>query len=112
MDTLYKILQLIKKNGLTENEFTKKVGLNKSAVSDWKSGKTSSYNKHLPKIAEVLDVSIDYLLDNSIPTNKNNDEKELNLNSDELLFLIEYRKLSPRKKTILIGKLYELVDNN
>lgn len=108
---LTNILFLIRKNGLTENEFTKKVGLNKSAVSDWKAGKTKSYNKHLPKIAEVLGVSVDELLDtsnlNSLISSK---EQDTELKSDEVCLLTEYSKLSQRSKTILMGKLYELVD--
>ncbi len=112
MDTLYKILSLIKKNGLSDNEFTKKAGLNKSAVSDWKSGKTSSYNKHLPKIAEVLGVTTDYLIDTSNSDGTYREKKELKLNNEEINFLIEYRKLPPKKKIILMGKLYELTNSN
>ena len=31
-------------------------------VSDWKSGKSKSYTKYLPQIAEFFGVSVDYLL--------------------------------------------------
>ncbi len=63
MDTLHKIMDLLWKNGMTEADFCNKVGINKSAVTDWKKGKTKSYMKHIPKIADVLNVSADYLLE-------------------------------------------------
>ncbi len=62
MDTLYKILDLLWKSGLSETEFCQKAGINRSAVTDWKKGKTKSYKKHLSKIAEVLDTDVEYLL--------------------------------------------------
>lgn len=63
MDTMHRILDLIWRNGLSEIEFCQKAGINRSAVTDWKKGKTKSYMKHIPKIAEVLGVSVDYLLE-------------------------------------------------
>lgn len=68
MDLLSKILYLISKNGITELEFTQKVGLNKTAVTEWKRGKTQSFKKHIPKIAIALNVSEDFLL-HDIPEN-------------------------------------------
>lgn len=68
MDLLGKILYLIPKNDMTELEFTQKVGLNKTAVTEWKRGKTQSFKKYIPKIAAVLNVSEDFLL-NDTPEN-------------------------------------------
>ena len=65
MDTLDKILLLLKQRGMSEIEFVQTVGLYKTAVTDWKSGKTKSYNKHLPKIAEALGVTPEELLNNN-----------------------------------------------
>lgn len=62
MDTLHKILELLWKSGLSELEFCQKAGINKSAVTEWKKGKTKSYLKHIPKIAKVLGTTEDYLL--------------------------------------------------
>lgn len=53
---------------MTELEFTQKVGLNKTAVTEWKRGKTQSFRKHIPKIAAVLNISEDFLLQD-IPEN-------------------------------------------
>ena len=68
MDLLNKILYLISRNQMTELEFTQKVGLNKTAVTEWKRGKTQSFRKHIPKIAAVLEVSEDFLL-HDVPEN-------------------------------------------
>lgn len=62
MDTLHKILQLMWDKGISDMELCRSAGINKSAVTDWKKGKTQSYMKHLPEIAKVLDVTVDYLL--------------------------------------------------
>lgn len=38
------------------------LGLGKTAFTGWKTGRNTSYLKYLPKIADFLGVSIDYLL--------------------------------------------------
>lgn len=76
MNTLDKIIYGIKKKGLTDSKFIELTGVPSSAVTDWKTGKTKSYFKYIPKIAEVLEVSEDYLLlDEMQPTmiNSSND---------------------------------------
>jgi len=59
--TLDKILILIKQKGFADTEFCTIAGLHKNAVAEWKAGTTQSYNKHLPKIAEVLGVDVEVL---------------------------------------------------
>lgn len=66
MSTLNKILYMLKIRGMTDRELSHKIGVSPSTISDWKSGKTSSYNKHIKAIAEALDVSVEYLLDEGI----------------------------------------------
>lgn len=63
MTSLEKILNLIKIRGLSDIEFTRLVGISKATVSEWKNGRIKSYNKHLPKIAEVLEVDVKDLMD-------------------------------------------------
>jgi len=62
-DVLETILTLIRKKGVTEKECLKQCGINTSFLTDWKNGriKNPSYDK-LVKIAQYLDVSLDYLL--------------------------------------------------
>ena len=62
MSTINKIINLLDNKGLTQKQLTDYLGIEKSVFTTWKSGKSQSYNKYLSKIAEFLNVSIDYLL--------------------------------------------------
>ena len=59
------ILNLIAEKKITEQQFLFEMGFNRTLLSDWKSGKSKSYMKHLPKIADYFGVSTDYLLGNT-----------------------------------------------
>lgn len=62
MDTLDKILFLLKEQKKTQKELMEYLGLGKTAFTGWKSGANTSYLKYISKIAEFLGVSTDYLL--------------------------------------------------
>ena len=53
-------------------DLTNYLGISKNAVTNWKIGDNKSYMKHLPKIAEFFDVSVDYLLGKENPNMENN----------------------------------------
>ena len=61
-NTLQTIIGLIEEKDITELKFQSDLGLYRTAVSEWKSGKSKSYERHLPKIADYFGVSVDYLL--------------------------------------------------
>lgn len=60
--TLENILDLIGNKPGAQRAFTSTLGFCASTVADWKSGKSKSYTKHLPKIANHFGVSVDYLV--------------------------------------------------
>lgn len=62
MDILDNILKCMKQSGLSQKELCERIGVNKQAFTNWKNGTHSSYTKYLPQIAEVLNVSVDFLL--------------------------------------------------
>lgn len=62
MDTINKIMLLLNSLQRTQQDLTNFLGLEKSTFSAWKSGKSKSYKKYIDKIAEYLNVSTDYLL--------------------------------------------------
>lgn len=66
MDTLNKILVRLDEKGKTQKDLCDYLGLNRNAVTSWKAGKSKSYLKTvtLGKIADYLDVSVNYLLGN------------------------------------------------
>ena len=79
------------------------LGLGKTAFTGWKSGKNTSYNKHIGKIAEFFGVSTDYLLGRTdepkpkklfIPTQENQQHHSdvMQLSSDVVMPIPEYQK--------------------
>ena len=62
MRTIDKILKLLKEQNKKQKDLTDYLNVSKGVFTDWKSGKNVSYTKHIPKIAEFLGVSTDYLL--------------------------------------------------
>ena len=62
MCTLDNILAKTKENNISQRELCRNLGIAERIFSDWKAGRTESYMKYLPQIAEFLDVSVDYLL--------------------------------------------------
>lgn len=62
MDTIDKIIELLKAQHKTQKELTDYLGLDKAMFSQWKSRKTVSYMKHIIRIAEFLGVSVGELI--------------------------------------------------
>ena len=71
MDILNKIIQILKERKIKQIELTNYLGVSKNIFTDWKSGRNSSYMKHLPQIAEFFGVSADYLLGKETPVSDN-----------------------------------------
>jgi len=62
MNTVDKIIKLINEHHATAASITKEIGLNHSAIDNWKSGKAKPSADALAKLADYFDVSVDYLL--------------------------------------------------
>ena len=62
MRILDRITEELKTQKKTQKNLCDFLGLSSNNYTDWKSGKSSSYKKYLPEIADYLNVSIDYLL--------------------------------------------------
>jgi transcriptional regulator with XRE-family HTH domain len=62
MSTIDKIIDILATKGLTQKELTDYLDIDKSTFSQWKNGKSQSYNKYISKIAEFLGVSTDELI--------------------------------------------------
>ncbi|MDO4632989.1 MAG: helix-turn-helix transcriptional regulator [Eubacteriales bacterium] len=59
---MYEIYQKIRDaKGLKDADVSRATGITKSTFSDWKSGRSNPKNDKLQKIADYLEVSIDYL---------------------------------------------------
>ena len=62
MRTIDKILFLLAQQHKSQKSLTDYLNISKGVFTDWKSGKNTSYKKHIDKIAEFFGVSTDYLL--------------------------------------------------
>ena len=62
MNTFARIDFLLKEKKLKQVDLTNFLGVPKTNYTDWKTGRTKSYQKHLPQIADYFGVTVDYLL--------------------------------------------------
>ena len=51
METLNKIMEIMKEKNLKQKDLTDFLNLGKGTFTEWKSGKTNSYLRYIPKIA-------------------------------------------------------------
>ena len=62
MDTVSRIFELVDRQFKEQRDFAKAVGVSSTIVSNWRCGRSGTYTKYLPVIANVLGVSVEYLL--------------------------------------------------
>lgn len=63
---LNNILSVMKYKKISQKQVLDELGLSSSAFADWKNGKTASFFRYLPQIAEILGVSEEYLKSNKV----------------------------------------------
>ena len=56
--------------GLSDYAVAKEIGIGRSTLSDWKTGKHIPNRDNLRKIADFFDVSLEYLMTGKIPSIK------------------------------------------
>ena len=61
-----KILELRKKNNITQEELADKVGVSRQTISKWELGETSPDLKQSKELSKIFKVSLDELVDNDI----------------------------------------------
>ena len=61
-----KIMELRKKNGLSQEELAEKVGVARQTISKWELGETSPDLKQAKELSKIFKVSLDELTDNDI----------------------------------------------
>lgn len=76
--------QLLQKYGVTPYKVAKEAGVTQTALSNWKSGRSTPTTKTLQKIADYFGVTLDFLLTGKEVPQKN--EPSLTLKS-KLMFL-------------------------
>lgn len=62
MDTRDRIFDLLDRQKMEQKTFAAEIGIKESVVTDWRRGKSNSYNRHLVQIAQALSTTSEYLL--------------------------------------------------
>lgn len=103
--TLQRILELLNRSGLDQKQFTQALGISSSAVSEWKKGKTKSYNKYIYQIAELFNVSAEYLLNKEIKNSAPEDTENADLQKIKFKELISQLVELPTEQLLEVLRL-------
>lgn len=103
MEFSERLKELRKQAHLTQVELASKLGIVQSSYADWERGKKKPTQDNLVKIAQILNVSVDYLVGNS-------EEKAEELDNIELLFRMNSKGLTDEEKDIFRKELIEFME--
>lgn len=98
-----RLKELRKQAHLTQVELAGKLGIVQSSYADWERGKKKPTQENLIKIAQILNVSVDYLVGNS-------EEKVDELDNIELLFRMNSKGLTEEEKIVFKKELIEFME--
>ena len=102
MEFSERLKTLRKEAGLTQVDVAEKLGISQPAYASWERGVKKPTQENLVKIAQVLNVSVDYLVGNS--------EEELDeLDNIELLFRMNSKELTEEEKAVFKKELIEFM---
>ena len=101
-ETLSRIIELMKEKRIQDQDMIEYLGLPRGSFSNWRREKGKSYYEHIVKIADRLNVTVDYLLRGYNPDTST-------LTNDEMELFYIFRYLSPEKKTALLQMMKVLV---
>ena len=103
MEFSERLKELRKQAHLTQVELASKLGIVQSSYADWERGKKKPTQDNLVKIAQILNVSVDYLVGNS-------EEKADELDNIELLFRMNSKGLTDKEKNVFKKELIEFME--
>jgi transcriptional regulator with XRE-family HTH domain len=83
--------------GLTQDQLAGAVGVSRSAVAQWETGRAGQVTGNLTRIAQCLDVGVEYLM---YGTDKSAEEEVSH--GDELALLRLYRECTPDDRQTLL----------
>jgi hypothetical protein len=103
MEFSERLKDLRKQAHLTQVDVAEELGISQPAYASWERGIKKPTQKNLVKIAQVLNVSVDYLVGNS-------EEKSDELDNIELLFRMNSKGLTEEEKEIFKKELIEFME--
>lgn len=105
--TRERVIALVESEFESDAAFERDLGLPAKTVNNWRRGRSASFMKMLPRLAESFDVGVGELLD--IPIRKDTSE----LSEDEIALLTLYRKsylLSAKQRPALSNTLQSVIN--
>lgn len=102
MEFSERLKDLRKQAGLTQVDVAEKLGISQPAYASWERGAKKPTQENLVKIAQILNVSVDYLVGNS-------EEKADELGNIELLFRMNSKGLTEEEKAVFKKELIEFM---
>lgn len=103
MEFSERLKDLRKQAGLTQVGVAEKLGISQPAYASWERGVKKPTQENLVKIAQTLNVSVDYLVGNS-------EEKTDELDNIELLFRMNSKGLSDEEKKVFKKELIDFME--
>lgn len=103
MEFSERLKDLRKQAGLTQVNVAERLGVSQPAYASWERGIKKPTQENLVKIAQVLNVSVDYLVGNS-------EERTDELDNIELLFRINSKGLTEEEKEVFKKELIEFME--
>ncbi|WP_099974482.1 helix-turn-helix domain-containing protein [Lactobacillus terrae] len=102
MTTFDRVKKIAKERGYTLQQLAEKAELGTNSIYHWKTKTPSTEN--LSKVADVLNVSIDYLLGKTDTKSKN---KTVEITDDDVLMTFEGKEVSKEYREIIKRLLKE-----
>jgi transcriptional regulator with XRE-family HTH domain len=106
---LLTICELLKVNNLQQKDLCEALNLTNKSFTEWKAGRSVSYMKRLPEIADYFGVSVNYLLGKE--TQKENAPGETVLTESENMLLELFRSLPPDKQELVAQTVKAFADS-
>ena len=103
MEFSERLKNLRKQAHLTQVDVAEKLGISQPAYASWERGSKKPTQENLVKIAQILNVSVDYLVGNL-------KEKTDELDNIELLFRMNSKGLNEEEKAVFKKELIEFME--
>lgn len=113
LDTLHNIITLMEQQNCDNQTLATFLGLNRQVVTDWKAGRSKSYQKYLAQIADYFHVSVDELLGKEKPnisTSVTNIVPGIRLTDHEKALIFAYREQPGMRSAV--DKLLGIADES
>ena len=99
---LERILNTMKNKGISAANMERYLNIPQGSFSSWKRGMGKLYYSHIDKIADKLEVSIDYLI-------RGENKNRFDLSTQEFELIENFRKLSEEEKITVSANVKQLV---